>query len=262
MLTIDEGPWLLARKLGWFRPRFNRDGAPRAIEPPGGVDAPTASALGLLPTAGHADSRTEKQYPEDQRVIPRDPRGKSNNLIGSAVIGAAMPQRRDETDAVFSADRPQVEFGMERPLEKGQARAGESPQVTTYGRSDHLKVPLNLAANQATSTEDRRNVPQDVRNVSCGGRRRSAMAIEDDEDMQTARGPWLGCRAAARYLSCCTRTLYRKVQSGSLKAARMGRTLRFRRQDLDAFLMAQASAGRTGPDLDSFINQQIARRSR
>ncbi len=49
-------------------------------------------------------------------------------------------------------------------------------------------------------------------------------------------GVWLGTREAAEELGISLRTLYRLIDEGSLIAYQIGRNLRIRRSDLDAFL--------------------------
>ena len=47
---------------------------------------------------------------------------------------------------------------------------------------------------------------------------------------------WLGSKEAARYLGITAPTLYRLANSGEVAGFKIGRVLRFRRSDLDAFL--------------------------
>lgn len=47
---------------------------------------------------------------------------------------------------------------------------------------------------------------------------------------------WLGTREAAEELGISLRTLYRLIDDGSIVAYQIGRNLRIRRSDLDAFL--------------------------
>ncbi len=70
--------------------------------------------------------------------------------------------------------------------------------------------------------------------------------------------PWLTTRMAASYLNCCVRTLYRRIQSGEIKAAGLGRNLRFRREDLDAFLSMRRGEVSQVP-LDDFISRQMGK---
>ena len=47
---------------------------------------------------------------------------------------------------------------------------------------------------------------------------------------------WLGTKKAARYLGITDPTLYRLVDAGQVVGYKIGRVLRFKRDDLDAFL--------------------------
>lgn len=47
---------------------------------------------------------------------------------------------------------------------------------------------------------------------------------------------WLGTREAAEELGISLRTLYRLIDDGAIVAYQIGRNLRIRRSDLDAFL--------------------------
>lgn len=49
---------------------------------------------------------------------------------------------------------------------------------------------------------------------------------------------WLGTREAAEELGISQRTLYRLIDEGALVAYHIGRNLRIRRSDLEAFLAA------------------------
>ena len=50
-------------------------------------------------------------------------------------------------------------------------------------------------------------------------------------------GPrWMGTQEAARYLGITPRTLYRFIDEGRLPAYKMGRVIRLKADDLDAFL--------------------------
>jgi excisionase family DNA binding protein len=49
---------------------------------------------------------------------------------------------------------------------------------------------------------------------------------------------WFSSREAAKHLGLTTRTLYRLVDDGLLPAYRMGRVLRLKRDDIDAFIEA------------------------
>lgn len=56
---------------------------------------------------------------------------------------------------------------------------------------------------------------------------------------------WLTVKEAAAYSKCATKTLYRAIQQGGLKAARVGgrRKIVLRREWIDAYLEASADAG-------------------
>lgn len=47
---------------------------------------------------------------------------------------------------------------------------------------------------------------------------------------------WLNTQEAARRLGITTRTLYRFIDEGSLAAYKMGRVLRLKKTDVDAFI--------------------------
>lgn len=59
---------------------------------------------------------------------------------------------------------------------------------------------------------------------------------------------------AAQYLRVCEKTLYRWLRDGKMRAYRLGRRWRFRRVDLDEWLLAQrnppgeAEGSEAGPD--------------
>lgn len=53
---------------------------------------------------------------------------------------------------------------------------------------------------------------------------------------------WLGTQEAARYLGVTARTLYRFIDEGKLPAYRLGRVIRLKVDDLDAFLEASRIA--------------------
>ncbi len=76
-------------------------------------------------------------------------------------------------------------------------------------------------------------------------------------------GPWLDANRSAAHCGCSTRTLYRAVKAGKLKAVRLtnfgdgnpnghGLPYRFRQEWLDAWLMGNppdsASGGRPGSE--------------
>jgi excisionase family DNA binding protein len=49
---------------------------------------------------------------------------------------------------------------------------------------------------------------------------------------------WLGTQEAARHLGITTRTLYRLIDEGQIAAYKLGRVLRLKLTDVDAFLEA------------------------
>lgn len=53
---------------------------------------------------------------------------------------------------------------------------------------------------------------------------------------------WMGTQEAARYLGITPRTLYRFINDGAVAAFKMGRVIRLRRADLDAFIEANRIA--------------------
>jgi len=52
----------------------------------------------------------------------------------------------------------------------------------------------------------------------------------------TKDGGWIGTTEAAKYLGVVPRTLYRLIDEGALPAYKLGRVLRVRVADLEAFL--------------------------
>lgn len=55
-------------------------------------------------------------------------------------------------------------------------------------------------------------------------------------DMASADIEWLSTQEASRRLGITTRTLYRFVDQGDLAAYRMGRVIRLKATDVDAFI--------------------------
>jgi excisionase family DNA binding protein len=51
-------------------------------------------------------------------------------------------------------------------------------------------------------------------------------------------------RGAGEYLRCCPATVARRVATGELTCVRIGRAVRFRREDLRQFADARATTGR------------------
>lgn len=61
-------------------------------------------------------------------------------------------------------------------------------------------------------------------------------AETDGQNPAPAAVVWMGTHEAARYLGITPRTLYRFINDGSLAAFKMGRVIRLRQHDLDAFI--------------------------
>ena len=63
------------------------------------------------------------------------------------------------------------------------------------------------------------------------------MAKEHDGDGEALEvGRWIGTTTAAAYLGVVPRTLYRMIDEGKIPAYKMGRVIRLKRSDLDAYL--------------------------
>ena len=58
----------------------------------------------------------------------------------------------------------------------------------------------------------------------------------EEEVLEATR--WVGTTAAAAYLGVVPRTLYRMIDEDRIPAYKMGRVIRLRRSDLDAYLEA------------------------
>ena len=58
----------------------------------------------------------------------------------------------------------------------------------------------------------------------------------NDDDLPPAARTWLGTTAAAEYLGINARTIYRLIDLGDLVAFKIGRVLRIKQADLDAYL--------------------------
>ena len=63
----------------------------------------------------------------------------------------------------------------------------------------------------------------------------SRSTVSDESD-QIVGGDWLGTPDAANYLGLRAPTLYRLIDEGLLPAYRMGRVIRIKVTDLDAFI--------------------------
>jgi excisionase family DNA binding protein len=57
----------------------------------------------------------------------------------------------------------------------------------------------------------------------------------------TAVEPWLNARQAARFTGYTRRTIWAKAQAGEIPVHRIGRILRFRASELEAWMRANAS---------------------
>jgi excisionase family DNA binding protein len=62
--------------------------------------------------------------------------------------------------------------------------------------------------------------------------------VPKDADDALEDGQWLGTTEAAHYLGVVPRTLYRMIDEGQVPAYKMGRVIRVKRADVDAFLEA------------------------
>lgn len=72
----------------------------------------------------------------------------------------------------------------------------------------------------------------------------SGDTVDDVVDVD-GRAPaieWMGTQEAARYLGITPRTLYRFINEGGVAAYKMGRVIRLKRADLDAFIDANRIA--------------------
>lgn len=58
----------------------------------------------------------------------------------------------------------------------------------------------------------------------------------DDDDETVDVGRWVGTTTAAAYLGVVPRTLYRMIDEDRIPAYKMGRVIRLKRSDLDAYL--------------------------
>ena len=66
----------------------------------------------------------------------------------------------------------------------------------------------------------------------------------------------LSTEEASVYLDCHLRTVFRLIEEGRLKAYRLGRSLKFRQEDLDAVLEPVHAGSAGEATLDSLIGQQ------
>ena len=65
----------------------------------------------------------------------------------------------------------------------------------------------------------------------------------------------LNTEEACTYLDCHYRTILRHIETGRLKAYRLGRLLKFRQEDLDAVLEPVNAGPAAADDLDDFISK-------
>jgi excisionase family DNA binding protein len=70
----------------------------------------------------------------------------------------------------------------------------------------------------------------------------SGDATGDTGDVSAPVIEWMGTQEAARYLGITPRTLYRFINDGAVAAYKMGRVIRLKRTDLDAFIEANRIA--------------------
>ena len=79
------------------------------------------------------------------------------------------------------------------------------------------------------------------------------------DEGQTGRSQieWLGTTAAARRLGITTRTLYRFIDEGYIAAYRMGRVIRVKGADVDAYI----EACRIEPGTISHLYPEVAPRA-
>lgn len=67
---------------------------------------------------------------------------------------------------------------------------------------------------------------------------RTNEAGDDDSSSGDQKGEWVGVPGAARYLGVTTHTLYRLIDQEGLPAYKLGRVIRLRWFEIDAFLQA------------------------
>ncbi len=78
----------------------------------------------------------------------------------------------------------------------------------------------------------------------------------DDTHSEQAQIEWLGTTAAAKRLGITTRTLYRFIDEGYIAAYRMGRVIRVKGEDVDAYI----EACRIEPGTISHLYPEVAPR--
>ncbi|MCE2511640.1 MAG: helix-turn-helix domain-containing protein [Acidimicrobiia bacterium] len=94
--------------------------------------------------------------------------------------------------------------------------------------------------------------PQTLQEVSKG-----TVAMIDEEQPEQAQIEWLGTTAAAKRLGITTRTLYRFIDEGYIAAYRMGRVIRVKGTDVDAYI----ESCRIEPGTISHLYPEVAPRA-
>ena len=79
----------------------------------------------------------------------------------------------------------------------------------------------------------------------------------DEIHAEQAQIEWLGTTAAAKRLGITTRTLYRFIDEGYIAAYRMGRVIRVKGEDVDAYI----EACRIEPGTISHLYPEVAPRA-
>ena len=79
----------------------------------------------------------------------------------------------------------------------------------------------------------------------------------DEEQPEQTQIEWLGTTAAAKRLGITTRTLYRFIDEGYIAAYRMGRVIRVKGNDVDAYI----EACRIEPGTISHLYPEVAPRA-
>ena len=78
-----------------------------------------------------------------------------------------------------------------------------------------------------------------------------------EEQSEQTQIEWLGTTAAAKRLGITTRTLYRFIDEGYIAAYRMGRVIRVKGEDVDAYI----ESCRIEPGTISHLYPEVAPRS-
>ena len=79
----------------------------------------------------------------------------------------------------------------------------------------------------------------------------------DEEQSEQTQIEWLGTTAAAKRLGITTRTLYRFIDEGYIVAYRMGRVIRVKGADVDAYI----ESCRIEPGTISHLYPEVAPRA-